>query len=75
MKRIEKYRRLRGLRAERNWTQLQLALKTKLQQSRISLIENGYADPTPEEREQIAKAFQLSESDVFPPTESEAVAS
>jgi len=72
MTRHEKYRRLRALRADRHWTQLQLALKAKVTQSRISLIENGYADPTEHERAAIAKAFQLPESEVF---SSEALAS
>lgn len=67
-KRQEKYRRLRGLRAERKWTQLYLSLKTKIHQSHLSRIENGYEDPTPEERARIAKAFQLPESDVWPET-------
>lgn len=73
MKRHDKYQRLRVLRAERHWTQLHLALKANVKQSRISQLENGYADPTDRERERIAKAFQLSPSEVFP--EPEAVAS
>lgn len=66
MKRHEKYRRLRILRAERHWTQLQLALKANVNQSRISILENGYGDPTEKERRGIAKAFQLPELEVFP---------
>jgi len=74
MKRHDKYQRLRVLRAERRWTQLYLALKANVKQSRISQLENGYADPTDRERERISKAFQLPPSEVFPPAP-EAVAS
>ena len=74
MKRHDKYRQLRMLRAGAKWTQLQLALKANVNQSRVSLIENGWDDPTEDERRQIAKAFQMSEAEVFPST-SEQVAS
>lgn len=74
MKRHDRYRQLRMLRAGAKWTQLQLALKANINQSRISLIENGWDDPTEDERRQIAKAFQLAEADVFPES-SEQVAS
>lgn len=74
MKRHDKYRQLRMLRAGNKWTQFQLALKANINQSRVSLIENGWDDPTEDERKQIAKAFQLSEADVFP-APSEQVAS
>lgn len=53
-------------RAGRRWTQLQLSLKAKLNQSRISLIENGYADPSPDERARLAKAFGMEEAELFP---------
>lgn len=66
LKRHEKYKQLRILRAERKWTQIQLALKADVKQSRISIIENGYDDPTERERVRIAKAFALPEPDVFP---------
>lgn len=69
MKRHDKYRQLRMLRAGYKWTQLQLALKANVNQSRVSLIENGWDDPTDDERRQIAKAFQLSEAEVFPTSE------
>lgn len=74
MKRHDKYRQLRMLRAGAKWTQFQLALKANINQSRVSLIENGWDDPTEDERKQISKAFQLSEAEVFPVT-SEQVAS
>jgi len=57
--------RLRMVRAERRLTQIRLALRARIHQSRLSLIENGYAEPTKEERERIAKALQLSEADIF----------
>jgi putative transcriptional regulator len=66
MKRPDKYQRLRVLRAERKWTQARLARKARMAQSRISVIENSKDDPTEDERESIAKAFQLPASDVFP---------
>ena len=67
MKRADKYQRLRMLRVERRWTQLQLALKTKITQSQISMIENGYTDPSAKDCERLAKAFGLPVEDVFPP--------
>lgn len=66
MKRHDKYQRLRVLRAERRWTQLYLALKANVKQSRISQLENGWTDPTERERKRIAKAFQLPASEIFP---------
>lgn len=70
MLRRERNQRLRVLRAERDWTQLYLGHKANVAPSRISLIENGYSDPTEKERARIAKAFDLPESDVFPNLES-----
>jgi putative transcriptional regulator len=66
MKRHDKYQRLRVLRAERRWTQLHLALKANVKQSRISNFENGYADPNDKEKTRIARAFQLPPAEVFP---------
>lgn len=58
--------RLRVLRAERRITQMDAAAKSKIGVTRFWRIENGYAEPTPEERERLAKLFKVSESDVFP---------
>lgn len=61
--------RLRVVRAEKHLTQIRLALKTKIHQSRLSLIENGYAPPTDDERGAIAKALGLSVQEIFPSDE------
>lgn len=66
--------RLRVLRAERHMTQFQLANKSRLTPSRISFIENGHIEPTPTERAALARAFKVSEPEVFPEAP-EAVAS
>ena len=59
--------RLRVVRAEQRVTQGQVAAKTKsLTQTRISLIENGYAEPTPAEKKAIARALRVQVQDVFP---------
>lgn len=57
---------LKKVRFERRLTQCGLMLKTGIPQSRISLIENDYYSPTPEEARKIAKALGLKVEDVFP---------
>lgn len=59
--------RLRVLRAEREVTQLQLSRKTKINQSKLSLIENGYVDPSETERSVIADALESTVGEIFPP--------
>ncbi len=66
--------RLRVLRAERRITQLALARKTRINPTRISFIENGHVDPTPDERDRLARALKTEVAELFPPAD-EAVAS
>jgi putative transcriptional regulator len=61
--------RLRVLRAERRMTQLSLAAKAGINVARISFIENGHVEPKPEERDRIARAFEVPVSNVFPAAE------
>jgi transcriptional regulator with XRE-family HTH domain len=64
--------RLRVLRAERGLSQMETAAKAGLAVNRYWRIENGYSEPTDDERKALAKkAFELNVADVFP----EAVAS
>lgn len=69
-----KRNRLRVLRAEQRMTQLTLARKVRINQTRISFIENGHVEPTPEERDRLARALKVAVTDAFP-TEDAAVAS
>lgn len=57
--------RLRVLRAERGITQLDIARKVRISQSRYWLIEKGYRPATKREQERIAKALRAEPSDAF----------
>ena len=57
--------RLRKIRFFKRVTQPLLALKTGIQQSRISLIENELVTPREEEKQKIAKALGLRMEDIF----------
>lgn len=63
--------RLRVLRAERGLSQMNVAAKAKIALYRYWQIENGYKEPTPEERVALAKVFKVDQAFVFP----EAIAS
>lgn len=65
--------RLKVLRADKGWSQLDLSIKARIKEYRYWRIENGYVIPTEDERANIAKAFKVAETDVFP--EAEAIAS
>lgn len=64
--------RLRVLRADREFTQLTLARRARVNVTRVSFIENGLAAPKPEERERLARALGVTVADAFPGTEPEA---
>ncbi|MGO9530233.1 MAG: helix-turn-helix domain-containing protein [Syntrophobacteraceae bacterium] len=51
--------RLAAARAERAFTQWDLALETRISQARVSLIERGYIVPCPDEKERLANALGL----------------
>jgi len=64
---------LRVRRAERRVTQLKLAQACGISQSQISLIENGDAEPKPEEIRKMAKFLRVPASVLFPELASTAV--
>lgn len=57
---------MRVLRAETRKNQLDTAREAGLSLSRYWRIENGYNDPTPEERQKLARVLKVQESDAFP---------
>jgi transcriptional regulator with XRE-family HTH domain len=65
--------RLRVLRAEKEVSQLDIAMKAGVKEYRYWRIENRYVIPTPDECAAIAKALKVPVVDVFP--DSEAIAS
>lgn len=68
--------RLRVVRAEKRVTQEQIEARTKhrITQTRLSRIENGYDDPSEDDKKLIARALRVTVEEVFPP-EAEQVAS
>lgn len=57
--------KLKEFRFFKNVTQPLLALKTGIQQSRISLIENELVKPKQREKLRIAKALGLKQEEIF----------
>jgi putative transcriptional regulator len=57
--------RLRVLRAEKNWSQAELAERINIARQSLNAIENGKADPSLPLGMRIAKAFGLRVEDVF----------
>ena len=57
--------RLRVLRAERNWTQADLARRLGVARQTINVIENGHYDPSLPLAFDIAALFSLRIEDVF----------
>lgn len=62
--RMKQPNRLKVLRAERDITQMDLALKIDMSRDRYWRIENGYEEPTDAERVQLAKALKVAEADL-----------
>lgn len=58
--------RLRVRRAELDVTQFQVAKKVGVDHSKLSRIENGHQDPTPEEIAALAKALDAQPHELFP---------
>lgn len=58
--------RLKVLRAEREITQMDLALKVGLSRDRYWRIENGYEEPTDDERARLSKALRAETSELWP---------
>ena len=47
-------------------SQYDVALKTDIPQSKLSLIENGYTKPLSCEKKKLTKALRVKECDLFP---------
>lgn len=57
--------RLATLRAEKGWTQEDLAVRCKVSRQTVNSLENGRYDPSLRLAFTIAKVFQLSIEDIF----------
>jgi putative transcriptional regulator len=57
--------RLKVLRAERNWSQAELALRLDVSRQAVNAIETGKHDPSLELAFRIARLFSLSIEEVF----------
>lgn len=57
--------RLKVLRAERDWTQAQLAIKLEVSRQTINAIEKGKFDPSLPLAFKAARLFDLSIEDIF----------
>jgi putative transcriptional regulator len=58
--------RIRILRAERNWSQGDLAERLQVSRQSVNAIETGRYDPSLPLAFRIAKLFQLTVEDIFP---------
>ena len=59
--------RLRVLRAERDWTQAELAQRLGVSRQAINVIENGKYDPSLSLAFRIARLFALPMEQIFEP--------
>jgi putative transcriptional regulator len=66
--------KLRVLRAEREWSQADLAERLKVSRQTINAIETGKYDPSLSLAFHIAKLFAMSIEDVFVPEPAERTA-
>jgi putative transcriptional regulator len=57
--------RIKVLRAERNWSQAELAEKLNVARQSVNAIETGKADPSLPLGMRIAKVFGVKVEDVF----------
>ena len=57
-------RNVRRLRKDKGWTQDELAAKLNIEQTSVSLIENGRANPTLQTLEAVAASFGVRLADV-----------
>ena len=58
--------RLRVVRAEKRVSQIALSRASDIHATRIWKIENGYVDPTADERRKIGRALNVRTSRVWP---------
>jgi putative transcriptional regulator len=61
--------RLKVLRAERNWTQAQLAQELEVSRQTVNAIETGKFDPSLPLAFRIARLFQLPIEEIFQPND------
>jgi putative transcriptional regulator len=59
--------RLRVLRAERGWTQADLAARLGVARQTVNVIENGHYDPSLPLAFAIARSFGLTIEEIFEP--------
>jgi putative transcriptional regulator len=57
--------RLKVLRAERNWSQAELALRLDVSRQAVNAIETGKHDPSLSLAFRIARLFQLPIEEIF----------
>jgi len=57
--------RIKVLRAEKNWSQAELAERISIARQSLNAIENGKADPSLPLGMRIAKVFGVKVEDVF----------
>lgn len=57
--------RLKALRAERNWSQADLALRLDVSRQAVNAIETGKHDPSLELVFRIARLFQMPIEEIF----------
>jgi putative transcriptional regulator len=62
---IEMKNRIRVLRAEKNWTQAELARRLDVSRNTMNAIENNRYDPSLSLAFRLAKLFGLKMEDVF----------
>lgn len=65
LERIDMKNRIRVLRAERNWTQADLAERLDVSRNSVNSIENGKYDPSLPLAFRIADVFELRIEDIF----------
>jgi putative transcriptional regulator len=65
LERIDMKNRIRVLRAERNWTQADLAERLDVSRNSVNSIENGKYDPSLPLAFRIADVFGLRIEDIF----------
>jgi putative transcriptional regulator len=59
------HNRLKVLRAERNWSQAELALRLDVSRQAVNAIETGKHDPSLPLAFRIARVFNLSIEEIF----------
>lgn len=67
--------RLKVLRAERNWTQGELATRLGVSRQAVNAVETGKYDPSLPLAFRIAKLFEVRIEEVFVPEEDEGLTS